>query len=278
MRGESSPRPAEGAGAAAAGGRRSVELLDVRGLSAGSARLRDAAAQAAEVLRRGEVVGIPTDTVYGLASDPCSEAGFRAVVRAKGRPEGLALPVLAADADAAFALAAEVPDFARRLAETFWPGGLTIVVRARPEAGLVVGGDGTTVGLRVSADPVAGAVAAALGAVTATSANPHGVPPLERADQVVEVLGPGVALVLDGGERRGTPSSVVDCSGERPRLLREGAVPWAAIARALSAVAPEDAREPAHLGEPEGVGEPEHGGRRSTGGRAPASLRKDSGR
>lgn len=243
MRGESPSGRAEGAGPATADGRRSAELLDVRGLSAGSARLRDAAARVAEVLRRGEVVGIPTDTVYGLASDPRSEAGFRAVVRAKRRPEALALPVLAADADAAFALAAEVPDFARRLADAFWPGGLTIVLRLRPGAGLAVGGDRTTVGVRVSADPVAAAVAAALGAVTATSANPHGMPPLERADRVLEVLGADVAVVLDGGERRGTPSSVVDCSGERPRLLREGAVPWAAMTRVLAGLAPEDAGE-----------------------------------
>jgi len=166
-------------------------------------------------------------------------------VRAKRRPEALALPVLAADADAAFGLAAEVPDFARRLAEAFWPGGLTIVLRLRPGAGLAVGGDGTTVGVRVSADPVAGAVAAALGAVTATSANPHGMPPLERADRVLEILGADVAMVLDGGERRGTPSSVVDCSGERPRLLREGAVPWAAIAKVLSGLEPEGVAETA---------------------------------
>lgn len=185
------------------------------------------AAAAAEALRAGRVVGIPTDTVYGLAADPARPGATTAIFLAKGRPAQLELPVLVADRAQAEALAG--PDglgpVARRLAERFWPGALTIVVRRAPGVDWDLGGAGTTVGLRCPAHDVARALCRAVGPLATTSANRHGSPPLATAGALVAEFGPELEVV-DGGRCDGDPSTVVDATAGPPVCLRQGAVPW----------------------------------------------------
>jgi len=179
---------------------------------------------AVAALRAGEVVVVPTDTVYGIAVDPSQPAATDRLFAMKERPTDVALPVLAADAEEAFALAADVPQVARDLAEAFWPGGLTIVVARRPGLGFDLGGaDDATIGLRVPDHDVPRALARAVGPIATTSANLHGQPTPETAVEVAAQL-TGIAVVLDGGRCAGSPSTVVVCTEGTARVVREGRV------------------------------------------------------
>ena len=184
---------------------------------------------AVAVLLAGEVVVLPTDTVYGVGARPAATARLFEV---KDRPTDVALPVLAADIDQAFALAV-VPDAARRLAERFWPGGLTLVVPRRPDLGWDLGGtDDRTIGLRVPDHPVPRALAEAVGPLAVTSANRHGRPTPETAAAAAAEL--GVTAVLDGGPCAGAPSTVVACSDHGIEILRVGRIAPEAIHDALT--------------------------------------------
>lgn len=184
-------------------------------------------APAIAALRRGEVVAVPTDTVYGVAvavSVPGATARLFAV---KARPTDVALPVLVADLAQARALAAEpFPPLAERLAARFWPGGLTLVVPRRPGLGLDLGGDDATIGLRQPDHPVPLGLCREVGPLATTSANLHGRPTPSTAAEVAAELGPAVAVVVDGGRCEGAPSTVVDASGPEARVLRRGRIPW----------------------------------------------------
>ena len=190
--------------------------------------------EAAEALRAGAVVAVPTDTVYGLAADPARPGATAAVFALKGRPAGLALPVLVDGVDQAGAVAG--PDGLRGpgrvLAEAFWPGALTVVVPRRQGLGWDLGGDDRTVGLRCPAAAAARRLCAAVGPLATTSANRHGEAPATTAAGVRRVFGAGL-LVVDGGPCDGVPSTVVDVCGEEPRLLRAGGVPWGDVLAAL---------------------------------------------
>jgi L-threonylcarbamoyladenylate synthase len=188
-------------------------------------------ARAVDALVAGGVVGLPTDTVYGLAADPASPDATGAVFRVKERPAGLELPVLVGDLTQAESLAGPLPAPARALVERWWPGPLTLVLPRRAGVPLHLGGDPATVGLRCPAHPVALAVCGAFGPVATTSANHHGAPPASTADAVAAL--PGVALVLDAGPCPQAPSTVVSLVGPAPRLLREGGVAWADLRAAL---------------------------------------------
>ena len=179
--------------------------------------------EAAAALARGEVVGVPTDTVYGVAVDPVQPGAMEALVRAKGRPPDLAVAVLVAGVAQAETVGV-LDDRARRLAARFWPGGLTLVVDRRPSVGWDLGGDPATIGLRWPDHPVPTALAARVGPLATTSANRHGRPPLETAAEVEAELGREVALVVDGGRCAGLASTVVDCRGGHLRILREGRI------------------------------------------------------
>jgi len=176
-------------------------------------------------LRAGEPIALPTDTVYGIAIDPTRPGATERLFAIKERPTDVALPVLAADAAQAFALAADdVPPVALALADAFWPGGLTIVVERRPGLGIDLGGpDDRTIGLRVPDHDVPRALARAVGPLATTSANLHGRPTPETAAGVAAAL-PGVTVVLDGGPCAGAPSTVVACTGDGVRVLREGRI------------------------------------------------------
>jgi L-threonylcarbamoyladenylate synthase len=169
-----------------------------------------------ERLLRGEVVAIPTDTVYGLAVVPgYSEALFAL----KERPTDVALPVLIPDPDDAARYATFAVDLADR-----WPGALTIVgERTEESRHWDLGGDGSTVGLRCPDDDDLRGLMRVTGPLITTSANKHGEPPCTTADEVRAALGDGI-VILDGGLRNGQPSTVVDATQVPPRVLRQGAV------------------------------------------------------
>lgn len=163
-----------------------------------------------EALRAGEVVAIPTDTVYGLVTTLAAAARL---FEAKQRPADVDLPVLCADREQAQSLAADpLPDLAAQ-----WPGALTLVVRRVPMLTANLGAHVDTVGLRVPDHPVPRELARRVGPLASTSANRHGEPPCTTADELRVVFD---VLVVDGGVCEGTPSTVIDCTGPEPRVLR----------------------------------------------------------
>lgn len=188
-----------------------------------------AIAEAAARLADGMPIGIPTDTVYGLAVSPFVPGATDRIFEAKRRPRDVELPVLVASVEQALELVTAVPPVAARLMERYWPGALTLVLQRRPGLAADLGDDQATVGVRCPRHPVPLALCARAGPLATTSANLHGQPPSETADEVAHVFGDAVAVVLDAGPARGSPSTVVDCTGAEPRVLREGRIPWAEL-------------------------------------------------
>lgn len=203
----------------------------------------EAIARAAALLRDGEVVAFPTETVYGLGADAANADAVAKIFKLKGRPADHPVIVHMASADALDRFAREVPESARRLARAFWPGPLTLVLKRAPDVPDVVTGGQDTVGLRVPSHPVAHALLAAfcgsgeeqrLAGVAAPSANKFGRVSPTTAEHVGADFGASVALILDGGAATvGIESTIVDLSSDTPRLLRPGAVPTAAIEQTL---------------------------------------------
>lgn len=184
--------------------------------------------EAVAALRAGLVVGVPTDTVYGLAVDPWRPGATDRLFAVKRRPRDVALPVLVADVDQARRLVGGLPELAERLVDAFWPGALTIVLPAPEDLGADLGGDGRSVGVRCPAHDLVRALAAQVGPIAVTSANPHGAAPFPSARSLTDGLD-GVELVIDDGPCSGEPSTVVAVDGDRLRLLRAGAL-WEAVA------------------------------------------------
>lgn len=186
----------------------------------------DAAAldAALEALRRGEVVGLPTETVYGLAGDAADPAAVARIFALKGRPADHPLIVHVADAAAIDAWARDVPALARQLAEAFWPGPLTLVLRRHAHVLDAVTGGQDTVGLRCPRHPLALNLLKRFGGgLAAPSANRFGRISPTTAAHVREEFGDAVPIVLDGGECEvGIESTIVDLSGATPRILRPG--------------------------------------------------------
>ena len=186
---------------------------------------------AVAVLRRGGVVALPTDTVYGIAALPSVAGATSKLFAAKGRRADVPVAVLCADASQALSLVADgaVGSDARQVLDRFWPGGLTVVLPRRAGLGYELGEPATTIGLRCPNEPVVRAIAALVGPLATTSANRHGAPTPHDASGVVGALGDDLDLVLDGGERRGAPSTVVDMTTRPWRIVRAGAVDPAAL-------------------------------------------------
>lgn len=191
--------------------------------------------RAAEALRRGGLVAFPTETVYGLGADAENEGAVRRLFAAKGRPAGHPLIVHIGAGELLSAWALEVPDSAWRLAELFWPGPLTLILRRAPRIPEIVTGGLLTVGLRVPSHPVALALLTAAGrAVAAPSANRFGSVSPTTAEHVRRELGSLVDVVLDGGPCSvGVESTILDLSGADPTLLRPGGVTREELERAL---------------------------------------------
>ena len=189
--------------------------------------------EAAEFLRKDGVIGYPTDTLYGLGGNPFSVKALSRILHVKGRSADKGLPLLLADADDVELVARPDSRFFNALAAAFWPGPLTLVLSPIPGLpGPVLGPTGA-VGVRVPDHPVPRALARALGKpIVGTSANPSGGPDPVTAQDVERSLGHRIDYILDGGPAyRGQPSSVVDLTGERPRMIRTGALSAECIRR-----------------------------------------------
>lgn len=184
---------------------------------------------AAQALARGELVGLPTETVYGLAADAGSDAAVARIFSAKGRPSDHPLIVHVAGVDGVNAFAHDVPAFAQRLIQAFWPGPLTLILPRRPEAGAAAAAGQDSVGLRCPSHPVAHALLKACEALgvhglAAPSANLFGRVSPTTAAHVQGEFGDGL-LMLDGGACEvGIESTIVDCTRGAPVLLRPGGV------------------------------------------------------
>ena len=194
-----------------------------------------AIARAVELLRAGEVVAFPTETVYGLGADASNADAVAKIFTLKGRPETHPVIVHLADTGGLDAWTREIPAGARKLAATFWPGPLTMIFkRAGGVLDAVTGGQ-DTVGIRIPSHTIAQQLLAAFGGgIAAPSANKFGRVSPTTAMHVFSDFVHTVPLVLDGGASAvGIESTIVDFSGEHPRLLRPGGVPAAAIEEAL---------------------------------------------
>ena len=205
-----------------------------------------AIAQAVQALQRGELVGLPTETVYGLAADAGNEAAVAQIFATKGRPANHPLIVHVASATGVADFAADVPAFAQRLMQAFWPGPLTLILPRRPEVGAAAAGGQDSIGLRCPAHPVALALLQACAAqgilgLAAPSANLFGRVSPTTAAHVQSELGRDL-LVLDGGACAvGIESTIIDCTRGAPVLLRPGQISRAQIETAAgSAVLDKD--------------------------------------
>jgi L-threonylcarbamoyladenylate synthase len=197
----------------------------------------DALAEAARLIRAGQPVAVPTETVYGLAADATDEAAVERIYAAKGRPSFNPLIVHVQGLAEAERLAS-LPDLARRLALAFWPGALTLVVPVRDDSGLAcaVTAGLPTVALRCPAHPVMQALLAAVGRpLAAPSANASGTISPTRAEHVLASLGGRIPMILDGGPtERGLESTIIAVGEEGIRLLRPGPISLEEIEAALS--------------------------------------------
>jgi len=183
--------------------------------------------QACEALRRGGLVAFPTDTLYALGANALDSAAIERVHAVKGRHHGKPLSVLVPSLEAAVGLATGLSDEVQSLMQAFWPGALTVVVKAAPKIPPILRGTSGTVGLRMPAGAVARALLTAFaGPIIGTSANKSGGADPADARTVQKAIGGQVDLILDGGRvTLGVPSTVIDCTTLPPRLLREGAIP-----------------------------------------------------
>jgi L-threonylcarbamoyladenylate synthase len=181
---------------------------------------------AAEAVLRGGVIAFPTDTIYGLGCSLFDVSAVEMVARLKRRDPSLAVISLIPEPKQVFGLAEGVSPLAERLIERYWPGPLSMIFRAAAIVPPRVRGAGGTVALRCPKDVLCQRLLGAIGGpVVSSSANLSGQRPAETADEVVRIFGNQLDLIIDGGPRRGgQPSTLVDVSGPRPRLLRRGAL------------------------------------------------------
>jgi L-threonylcarbamoyladenylate synthase len=195
----------------------------------------EAISTAQTILEEGGLVAFPTDTVYGVGAQVFNVKAVESIYSVKERPVEKAIPVLVADWKDLDLVAVDIPEIAARLAAEFWPGALTLVIPRRPDLPSIVSA-GPTVGVRVPDSAFTRRLLQATGPLAVTSANrSEQANPLD-ASQVLAQLGGRIPLLLDGGRvPGGLPSSVVDCTGPTPRLLRQGPIPLEAILAALEA-------------------------------------------
>jgi tRNA threonylcarbamoyl adenosine modification protein (Sua5/YciO/YrdC/YwlC family) len=184
---------------------------------------RTGAQIAADAVARGEVIVLPTDTVYGVGADAFDRTAVAAVLAAKGRGRDMPPPVLVPHVRALDGLAAEVPIWARELVAAFWPGPLTLVCRAQPSLDWDLGDTHGTVALRMPLHRVALAVLEKTGPLAVTSANRTGSPAATTCDEAVAALGDAVSIYLDAGPSPSSvASTIIDVTGDVPRVLRAG--------------------------------------------------------
>jgi tRNA threonylcarbamoyl adenosine modification protein (Sua5/YciO/YrdC/YwlC family) len=174
----------------------------------------------------GNLVLLPTDTVYGVAADAFNPTAVTGLLAAKNRGRAMPVPVLIGEASTLAGLVMEPPDVAMELAKAFWPGGLTLVLEHAPSLAWDLGDAEGTVAVRLPDDDLARDLLRKTGPLAVSSANRSGRPPATTAQEAAEQLGEHAAVVLDGGPRTGSAAStIVDCTGATPRVLRVGAIP-----------------------------------------------------
>jgi L-threonylcarbamoyladenylate synthase len=180
---------------------------------------------AVTALQRGDLVLMPTDTVYGVAADAFTPDAVTKLLAAKNRGRSMPVPVLIGEASTLNGLVQKLPPVARQLADAFWPGGLTLVVEHARSLAWDLGEAEGTVAIRLPDDELTRELLAQTGPLAVSSANRSGRPAATTAQEAVDQLGEHAQVVLDGGPRTGSAAStIVDCTGPTPRLLRFGAI------------------------------------------------------
>ncbi len=200
-----------------------VEVLKI----SAEAPERNAIEYAANFIKRGRVIAVPTDTFYGLSADPFNLAAIERVFQIKGRAENKALPILVNSIEQAVTLMRDVPDPFLTLATKFWPGALTLVVEATHRLPLKVTGNSGRVALRWADSRIITSLIEAVGGpITGTSANLSGHPSCTNAQQIAQQLGKSLPLILDAGDTGGTlASTIVRVNADEWTIVREGALP-----------------------------------------------------
>jgi L-threonylcarbamoyladenylate synthase len=197
-------------------------------------------AAAVAAVRRGLLVVLPTDTVYGVGVDAFDAEGVQRLLDAKGRGRDMPPPVLISAATTLEALATDLPGWAQALTEQYWPGPLTIVCRQQPSLRWDLGETRGTVAVRMPDDQTALDLLGRTGPLAVSSANTTGEPAAADADGAERMLGESVVVILDDGPRAGSAAStILDCTSTRPRILREGAISAAELAPVLEGLGAE---------------------------------------
>jgi L-threonylcarbamoyladenylate synthase len=199
--------------------------------STGTDEERESAVEAASLaVQRGELVVLPTDTVYGIGADAFDPAAVRGLLAAKGRGRDMPPPVLISAATTIDALAVRIPGYARALVEAFWPGPLTLVCHQQSSLQWDLGDARGTVAVRMPDHEIARAILERTGPLAVSSANRTGMPAATDADQAEQMLGDEVAVIVDAGPvgQEGSPgaeaSTIIDVTGSQGRVLRRGAL------------------------------------------------------
>ena len=189
--------------------------------------------QAGGELKSGNIVALPTDTIYGLCAYAFDPEAIEKLYDAKGRNDEKGAPVLIGGRYQLKRLACDVPRRALALMDSLWPSGLTLVLPASPFLSTLLTGGGSSIAVRMPDQALCRILAMSFGPFVATSANPSGELPLQSAQAISSRFQSKVALLLDGGKIENTrPSTVVDARGEKPKLLREGMVDFDSVVRA----------------------------------------------
>jgi len=180
---------------------------------------------ATNAIRRGDLVVMPTDTVYGVAADAFSPEAVTRLLEAKGRGRSMPPPVLVASVEALDGITMDIPEHGRKLVEEFWPGALTIICQEQPTLAWDLGDTGGTVAVRMPDDALALDLLAETGPLAVSSANKTDQPPAVTCEEAKDQLGESVAVYLDNGPTKGAvPSTIVDLTSTPPRIVRQGAI------------------------------------------------------
>jgi tRNA threonylcarbamoyl adenosine modification protein (Sua5/YciO/YrdC/YwlC family) len=214
-------------------------------------------AAAVGAVRRGLLVVLPTDTVYGIGVDAFDAEGVQRLLDAKGRGRDMPPPVLVSATTTLDALASDLPGWVEGLIEHFWPGPLTIVCRQQPSLRWDLGETRGTVAVRMPDDEAALELLGRTGPLAVSSANTTGEPAATDADEAERMLGDSVDVVLDDGPSPGTAAStILDCTGNRPRILRAGALTVEELAQVLEDLGTE-LEQPEPVADPDPVSDPD---------------------